>query len=80
MLFCRIERPRNPIILWLVRPICLEYFLGFATKYELSVFTIETRRRKIHPCVPESEQPTPQREISGWILGRSSWCLHDTVQ
>src|SRR4051794_21556348 len=28
MLFCGIERPRNRIILCLVRPICLEYFVG----------------------------------------------------
>ncbi len=42
MLLCRIERLRNRIILWLVGPICLEYFVGLATEYKLSIFAIET--------------------------------------
>src|SRR5437016_795000 len=80
MFFCRVERPRNRIILCLVRPIRLEYFVGFAAEYKLSILTIETCRRKIHCFVLKSEGPTTQREIFGWIFVRSSWCLHDTVQ
>jgi len=58
MLFRRVERPRKRIILCLVRSISLEYFEGFATEYKLSIFTIETCRRKIHCFVSESAGPT----------------------
>src|SRR5260370_37796367 len=69
MLFRRVERPRNRIILGLVRPISLEYFVGLATEYKLSIFTIETCRRKIHCFVSESEGPTTYVKFS---VGSSS--------
>src|SRR6185369_396445 len=80
MLFCRIECPRNRMVIGLVWPVRFEYLVGPATKYQLAILAVETCCRDVHAFVPIVEHPAAKGKTAGRVFFRSAGRLHDAVE
>ena len=80
MLFRRIERLRDRMIIRLTRPVRCEYLIGPAPEHQLAILAVETGRRDIRVCDPIAEHPAAKRKAPSGIFFRSAGCLHDAVK